>query len=382
MLNNMKYRIRLNSMKPSLHGVYFLLGGLIVACWSACTTEVDLKALRKPPKLVLNSRLAAGDTVTARVTRTWFYTEKQPDILLPDAEVSLYVDGEWKERMRWQPADRRYGREGCFLSAYRAASGDRIRIEASAPGYEKSWAEVTIPAASPLSDVQLSSRTYSYPGHTRIVTDYDLTLRDDPAEKNYYIVELEEGYRFDSIPPSGPVYSWVSVALDFSRDPVFADQATALDKFFGHDGSSYLSGQAFADDLFAGKEYVLKFSSSSYIYNGAGGNTGYGESAGYGPDEGYGSFGKTASVDASAVVREGEIPSRLLRFRLYTLSESYYLYLRSLIALGGESFEGDLSELGLSSPVRVYSNVEGGGTGVVAAYAADYRVVSPPSAEE
>lgn len=228
-------------MKQPLHWIYFLLGVLGVCC-SACTTDVDLEALRKHPKLVLNSRLAAGDTVSARITRTWFYTEDQPDILLLDAEVDLYVSGEWKERMTWQPTDSRYGRGGCFLSTYRAASGDRLRIEASHPTYEKAWAEVTIPVASLLSDVQLSSRTYPYPEETWIVTDFDVTLQDDSAAKNYYLLKLEEGYSLDSVSPSGPVYSWNSLSLDFSRDPVFANQTTALDQFFGHDGSSDANG--------------------------------------------------------------------------------------------------------------------------------------------
>lgn len=369
-------------MKQPLHPLYFWLVSLTAACWSACTTEVDLDALRKAPKLVLNSRLAAGDTVSARVTRTWFYTDNRPDILLPGAEVGLYVNGQWKERMTWQPGDARYGPQGCFLSSYRAAPGDRLRIEASHPEYEKTWAEVTVPEASPLVDIQLSRHTMSYPHQTLVRTDYDVTLRDDPARKNYYLLELEEGYLLDSVSSSGPVYSWISVALDFSRDPVFEDQATALDKFFGHDGSSYAGGRVFTDALFDGKDYVLKMSSSYYIYHSDGGyDNGYDNGYGNGYGEQYGSrdAGREAANDGAG---EEEIPMRLLRFRLYTLNESYYLYLRSLAALEGSTFEGDMAELGLTSPVRVYSNIEGGGTGIVAAYAAAAQLISRfPEAE-
>lgn len=352
-------------MKRLLHGIYKLLGGFAAVCCFACTTDVDLEALRKPPKLVLNSRLAAGDTVSARVTRTWFYTDHQPDILLPGAEVGLYVNGQWKGRMTWQPADLRYDREGCFLSSYRAAPGDRLRIEVSHPGYEKTWAEATVPAAAPLVDIQLSRHTFSYPQQTQVRTDYDVTLRDDPAGKNYYLLELQEGYLLDSVSPSGPTYSWTPLSLDFSRDPAFDDQTTALDKFFGHDGSSSSLGQVFTDALFDGKEYVLKMSSTYYIYHPAGQGDGY--------ENGYGS--RLVGVEREGYGRE-EIPGRLLRFRLYTLTESYYLYLRSLAALEGSTFEGDMAELGLTSPIRVYSNIEGGGTGIVAAYAADTWIIS------
>lgn len=383
-------------MKQPLQRIYFLVGifvsSLVAACWPGCTTDVNLDALRTHPKLVLNSRLAAGDTVSARVTRTWFYTEDKPDILLPDAEVCLYVNDEWKGRLAWQPADSRYGKEGCFLSSYQAAPGDRLRVEASHPDYEKASAEVTVPTASLLSDVQLSTRSYSHTGQRRIITDYDVTIRDDPDAPNYYLLELEEGRLLDSVASSDSLYYWTSLSLDFSRDPVLNEQATALDRFFGHDGSAYGSGQVFTDALFDGKEYVLKMSSSYYVYEGDHEYEGYGNNEGYDNNERYGNneeYDNNERHDNNERYEKYEKNKkydesngnalRLLRFRLYTLTESYYLYLRSLNALEGLSFEGDMSELGLGSPVRVYSNIEGGGTGIVAAYATTQLTVSCPS---
>lgn len=438
--------------------IYGVAGGLALVCLSACMTDVDLNDLRKTPKLVLNSRLAVGDTVSARVTRTWFYTEGHPNVGLPEAEVDLFVNGQWKERMRWEETDRRYGEEGCFLSSYRSTPGDRIRLEVRHAGYEESWGEVIIPDTVPLLNVQCSHRTISSPSQEVLITDYDIRFRDDPAATNYYILTLEEGHAYQVEEDSEWNYLWTGTSLDFSRDPVFDDQIKAFDKLFGYDGVSYSYGRVFTDALFDGKEYVLKASSSFYVYtwsteygfptatreaangNGTGNGTGNGRRNGTGngggnedevvngrgkdnkdgdgnvTGDGVGNRGGNEKRDENengsrgeneAEIENGskkgieterrietekgieiekrikigrrivnqteesseETPPLLRRFCLYSLTESYYLYLRSMIALEGSTFEGDLANMGLTSPVRVYSNIGGGGTGIVAAYA-------------
>lgn len=448
-------------MKQFLYWIYGLSAVFASVFFPACMKEVDLNELRKAPKLVLNSRLAAGDTVSARITRTWFYTENYPNVALPEAEVNLFVNGQWKERMNWDEADRRYMEAGCFLSSYRAASGDRIRLEVRQAGYEGAWAETIIPDTIPLLDVQFSSRTLSYPYHTEVITDYDIRFRDDPAQTNYYMLTLEDGSAYRADEEAEWKYIWTPALLDFSRDPIFEEQVTVLDKLFGYDGSSYTYGQVLTDALFDGKEYVLKVSSSFVLYNGA---TEYALSAGgveaangRKNENGSGSGNKGRCVNVNGVGNEGgrehekgngfgnkegsenkngwrngcrlgnglgsesrlgsegglrngsglgngkrlgsesrlgngsrlgnksrrederrskkpagepgeDVPPRLRRFSLYSLTESYYLYLRSMIALEGSTFEGDLANMGLTAPVRVYSNIGGGGTGIVAAY--------------
>ena len=49
---------------------------------------------------------------------------------------------------------------------------------------------------------------------------------------------------------------------------------------------------------------------------------------------------------------------------IYSLSESYFLYLLSLQKIAGSTLEGGLGNIGLAEPLRVYSNVEGG-TGIL-----------------
>lgn len=339
--------------------------GLSILLLSGCMTEVDLEHLRKQPRVVLNARVAANDTVTARVTRTWFYTEDEPDIFLKDAEVDLWVNGAWRERMiGWEKGEGHIADEQ-FVSGYVCQPGDRIRIMASHPDYGEASAEVTVPFATPILDVKREYRTIVEAYSVRHITDYDITFRDDPGEKNYYMLQIENGspFRMDSLDKVR--YRWSSLSLDFSRSPALDGGKTTLDKIFRYE-QEYYWGSIFPDDSFNGEEFVLKVSTFFYTYSSGG-------SIGYDPDHGYGGRSGASSGRTQELADDGEpdspAPPHLLRINLYSLSESYYFYLRSLVSLAGYSIVGDLANIGLAAPVRVYSNVTEGGTGLLGAMA-------------
>ncbi len=48
------------------------------------------------------------------------------------------------------------------------------------------------------------------------------------------------------------------------------------------------------------------------------------------------------------------------RCYLYSISRSYYNYMKTMNDLYESGFVGDLAEIGFAEPVRIYSNVEGG----------------------
>lgn len=346
--------------------------GLSILLLSGCMTDVDLEHLRKQPRVVLNARIQANDTVTTRITRTWFYTEDQPDIFLKDAEVDLWVNGAWRERMIWGKKEENYMFEEQFASGYICRPGDRIRITASHPDYGEASAEVTVPFATPILDMKRGYRTIVERYGVRHITDYDITFRDDPAEKNYYMLQIERGspIRTDSLDNFS--YSWWSQSLDFSRSPALDGGKTTLDKIFRYE-QEYYEGSIFPDHSFNGEEFVLKASTFFYTYS-SGGSIGYDPDYGYGGGSG-GSFGGTHEA-ADDGEPDQPAPPHLLRIKLYSLSESYYFYLRSLVSLAGYSIVGDLANLGMAAPVRVYSNVTEGGTGLLGAVA-DFCMVIP-----
>ena len=91
-----------------------------------------------------------------------------------------------------------------------------------------------------------------------------------------------------------------------------------------------VNGLAFSDELFDGKSYQFKIPwkiSLSY----------------------------TQSVDYTPYI---------YRCYLYSVSRSYYNYMKTMNDLYESGFVGDLAEIGFAEPVRIYSNVEGG-TGIL-----------------
>ena len=71
----------------------------------SCIKEIDLESLRPDPTLVVNCVAITGEPLTVSVSRTWFFTDDHPNVTLDKAEVNLFVNGVFKERMSFQEGD-------------------------------------------------------------------------------------------------------------------------------------------------------------------------------------------------------------------------------------------------------------------------------------
>ena len=101
----------------------------------SCIKEIDLESLRPDPTLVVNCVAITGEPLTVSVSRTWFFTDDHPNVTLDKAEVNLFVNGVFKERMSFQEGDEAFNTKGYFRSDFIPVKGDRIRVEASYPEY-------------------------------------------------------------------------------------------------------------------------------------------------------------------------------------------------------------------------------------------------------
>ena len=100
----------------------------------SCIKEIDLESLRPDPTLVVNCVAITGEPLTVSVSRTWFFTDDHPNVTLDKAEVNLFVNGVFKERMSFQEGDEAFNTKGYFKSDFIPVKGDRIRVEASVCG--------------------------------------------------------------------------------------------------------------------------------------------------------------------------------------------------------------------------------------------------------
>ncbi len=89
------------------------------------------------PVLCLNSLITPGEPIEVSVTHTWVYTDVkgEEDHTVNDASIAVYANG------------RLVGDE------YLPQEGDHIRIEAFSNTYGDAWAEVVVPIATPILEV-------------------------------------------------------------------------------------------------------------------------------------------------------------------------------------------------------------------------------------
>lgn len=320
--------------------------------FTSCVKYVDLEHLRPDPKLVLNSVAQPGVPLTATVSRTWFYTDDNPNVTIDDAKVSLYVNDQYVEDLFWFVEESEYNSIGYYQAEYAPSEGDKLRLEVTKKGFNDVSAECVVPVKPELLKLEVIKEEYvgSY-GYVGSRTIYRTTFKDSPKEGECYLVRGLSGYpvrQYDE--ETGEAYytgeySWSHASFDYTYEPIFKNKISVLDEVFGNDWLSGYSGRPFSDELINGMEYTLKL--SSYF-------------SGYYPS--YPPYpGGEEPVD---------IPPYYMKVYLYRLSEPYYQYLMALTELNDLSLNNDLVDAGLAEPVRVASNVVGG-TGIFGAASVD-----------
>jgi len=328
--------------------IYFPIVLLLVILFS-CTKEINLEHLRPKPKLVLNSVVLIEDTITASVSRTWFFTDDHPNVTLNDAEVKVYVNDQLKGHMDWKEGDSEYNSQGFYTFLYKPVVGDRIKITASKEGFDNISAETIIPGKNPIlrlsDEVGKEDRYGSFYYYRKIY----ITFKDMPARKDFYLVNMERSRPLrDSVTweYTDEYSEWRPAYVDYLEEPLFTSHLSALDKVLGYDWLSGRYGRVFSDDMIHGKEYTMTLSLPSFNYGGS----------------------ETDPEDIT------------IRYRvnLYSLSESYYRYMKSLIEMEDGTLNEELAKAGLAEPVRIYSNISGG-TGIMGACNLDSMTIEVKS---
>lgn len=297
------------------HLLYTLLLGVFL---TSCYRKIDLDEYRTTPKMVINSVVSPDTVVMASITRTWFYPDKKPYVNLPHAHVELYINNQYIETMQWKTLNNPRNPDQpdtLFLSNTIPAEGDRIKIVASTPEYGTVTAEDIIPKKVPIKNashtIKKGNGVYQGTISDYFEIYYEVTFDEFPEKNNYYlakITQIKTGY-----------YGYYETKIDYI-DPVFKEQDAILDESMAFNGLEKRGGALFTDQSINGQTYTLQIKET------------------------------TAELD--------ETEQRIIS--IYSLSESYFLYLLSLQKIAGSTLEGGLGNIGLAEPLRVYSNVEGG----------------------
>lgn len=305
-------------MKTYLNTVIALLTILFTSCYS----ELDLESYRSTPKVVLNSVASPDTTINASISKTSFFPKTLPFNKITNANIEIYINGDFVENMSWQDE------EEIYTSTVRPKTGETVKIIAETELGEV-WAEDIIPQKTEIIEIKISQREAPNHGSTATDTDgnitplkfveimYQITFQDMKNIPNYYCIRIDDDAPYLSVG-----------VIDYSSDPIFKEQASIIDGLLGQSEIYGEGGRTFTDKTFDGEKYTLTITESAaedfYSYS------------------------------------SGKILTR--RIILYSISESYYYYLTSLLNFE-ESIDQRLIEYGFSEPKRVHSNVING-TGI------------------
>lgn len=319
--------------------LYSLVFAFCLVLFSGCEWEVDVEDLRKDPRLVLNAVVMAHQPVTASVSRTWFFTEENPNVTFRDAEVHLYINGQYQETMVWVEGDKRYNNQGLYQAEYVSQVGDQVAVIAQKKGFATVSAEVVVP--SPCQDFQVTEQITKLNYEELYDADrlLSISFRDNPDRADYYLCFCEIGYPvWDEVKGEFTgEYAWTSLDAEYSEEPLFMGQLSAFEKILGYDWLSGMYGRVFTDEQINGKEYTIRLPYRQSAY----------------------SYYHYYSEDDEWHLEVSTLP-RLCRVSLYNISESYYRYLKTLIEMEDDSLQQMLIESGLAEPISLYCNIDNG----------------------
>ncbi len=307
-----------------------LLAGLIL--FNSCEEEIDFNGEVVEPKIVVNSFLTNDSVVKAHISKSRFFlSNKQTFDIINNAQVIVFVNNQQQEILAHDSA-------GLYIGSYIPKEGEEIRLEVNVPGYEKVEGTTHVQYKSNIIAVDTTltlqfvdtiwaSYQEEAAGYSRYYScDVTIRIRDNENEKNFYRMVAKRKY----------VYSEFDITYEYFfsfKLEGFDVQGSSLPNLFG--GNDFSRDEhLFTDDLFNGREFLLKFRTDFSTLEMLPGYEDYKPSYRNSTDE--------------------------LKINLQTIPQDTYLYLASRRSAGG-ILDGLFAE-----PVQIFNNIRNG-IGIVAA---------------
>jgi len=315
---------------------------LMFSILTSCETEIPFNGTITEPMLSVISLPFTDSVIQANVTASRFFLSNENDFKVVDnATVDLYINGTFKENLIAQG-------QGNYRSQYIPVEGDIVKLNVSAISYESVWADATVPlkvagfqidSTITRSNTSLIIEGSNYGGSVvRLDTvgttysnihNFNIKFSDLAGESNYYRLVVK-------LTTTANGYSTVSYQNNFD-DIVFGTKKENMDGIFSE--SPYDRYNIFSDELIDGKPHTI-----------------------------------TVSIPVSYDTYYDRVDTtdyeRSVSINLQSISQSYYLYLKSLKAL-------EIADPFMSEPVQIYTNVNGG-LGIMGAGANQQRSFDLP----
>jgi hypothetical protein len=161
---------------------------ILVVIFSSCEKKVSLTLPAEESKPVLNLLLNKDSMIMARVSLSGYINENQviPDVT--NAEVNLYENGAFKEKLL--PV--KYAGYTYYKGHTLAQTGATYRVTAAVSGFKEAAGTDQVPDSVQIEEMKMNR------GDEEVVIN--LQLHDDPGVQNYYRVRLLSTYIQQSAP--------------------------------------------------------------------------------------------------------------------------------------------------------------------------------------
>lgn len=299
--------------------LYFMIG--LSCLLPSCAYHFELDGAAEPPKLVMYSYPGSSDTTVVRLSRSLPVSSKGSVVSgLESKDIRLDVNGTsvplvWaKDSLSGVPA-------GSYYAVQPYKEGDRVQLTASVEGLEAVSSSTTVPAPFPLNSVKLERKPSD-----RSELQIQINFTDDAHAVNYYAATVKERAKYWKDDNSEVYYDRESTAYMEWRDEPLLNTSSGLDEIFMGDWDYYQNLYFWSDEKIQGKNYTLRLN-TTYI-----------------PDY------------ETSIWDEIYINRKQYKVYLYSLSEEFYRYLKSL----NEQKNNELGSAELAPVRATYTNVENG----------------------
>ncbi len=292
---------------------------------ASCEKEIEFDGEQTDPKLVVNCIGTVGEPVIAQLSKSYFFLDQNGVTTAPDGtKVQLYVNDNYLGEMI-QYVDTLNTMYASNVKLYRndycPKVGDKIKITASAPGFdavEASTSPMPEQASCLVSDFVLTGKPDFYAAcdddscwrfHAVYNANVMVEVSDpNPGQTDYFVLYAAVKWLGEC--------QWESNIWVTYDDPVFGNEGPVLGELSENSNRNNL----FTDLLFDGKSYKMKIPVILNLYG-------------------------FSDPDSALPV---------LSIRLEHLTKEYHSYLNT------SSQQGNMTMEFFAEPVHVFSNVKDG----------------------
>lgn len=313
--------------------ILFPILAISLVLFSSCSKEIDFNGEVTDPLIVVNSYLMPDSAISIELTKSRFFLDSKKDFdRINNAVVSIEVNGQQKETLR-------FVNHGKYTGNYKPLPGDSVVLLVKVPGHEDVRSSVVVPLPSVILSVDTLSKKLVDRYEAQVIDgkviawmshyekEIGIRIKDAAGLKNFY--RLSVFYREQySNHPDGYMNGYY---MYFNLQGV--SNETSSGSILGIvGGESSDEFHVFPDDLFDGKEIVIRFKIYDYVFEI---EPGYEELFGKDPNP-------SSQMKRSYIINLQSIP------------QDTYLFIKSKDA-AEQVFETFFTE-----PVQIYTNIENG----------------------